>query len=587
MVRNQGGVERSVRCGFSDPDLPRAMIDHQPLVGECRRSPARARVALAVIIVFFTLSTAFATLVSIVSTGVPDTWTFMVYMDGDNDIEHDAIVDFFEMSAVDSAPNLNIVVQFDRYGGEWGHDDTSYGNWTDCKRFVITHGMAPTSANATMDIGEVDMADPQTLKDFVNWTLANYPANHYALDFWDHGGDWYGLCWDANSGGVLQLGQMGDALRALHAANPSLVYDIIALDTCSMGSIEVAYELEGQAEYLLASEIYVPDDGLNYSSLQAIIDAPGIATTDLCARFMTDYSAYYNSLLGTPEEHQLNESFTLSTIDLGAIDPLVHAIDSLAGAMIANRTSWWTQVQQARLLTQDYNGWAYDDVVDIYSLCARLGNALVGDQGARSLISNVMNAFNASVVGEIHGTNPANCIVPVDQAKGLTINFPGATACLDPMYLWNGNRFQAGTRWDEFLGAFRDGLPYPASYGPTGSAVPVGSAVTVWVSEPINTGLPYMLKVYPSGEPGSPVNGTVVYDASGNKLEFTPESDLLPGVSYTVVVSFYDPDYRQGGSSWEFSTATNVPEFPTPVLPILLILLLVTITTLRRARKPE
>jgi hypothetical protein len=35
------------------------------------------------------------------------------------------------------------------------------------------------------------MGDKQTLIDFVTWTKANYPADHYALVFWGHGWNWH------------------------------------------------------------------------------------------------------------------------------------------------------------------------------------------------------------------------------------------------------------------------------------------------------------------------------------------------------------------------------------------------------------
>ena len=64
-------------------------------------------------------------------------WTFMVYLDGDNNLEGAGIDDFLEMSAVGSTQHINIVVQFDRIGGY----DSRYDNWTTCKRFLVTPGM--------------------------------------------------------------------------------------------------------------------------------------------------------------------------------------------------------------------------------------------------------------------------------------------------------------------------------------------------------------------------------------------------------------------------------------------------------------
>ncbi len=41
-------------------------------------------------------------------------WTFMVYLDGDNNLESAAIDDFLEMAHVGSTAEVNIVAQFDR-----------------------------------------------------------------------------------------------------------------------------------------------------------------------------------------------------------------------------------------------------------------------------------------------------------------------------------------------------------------------------------------------------------------------------------------------------------------------------------------
>jgi hypothetical protein len=53
-------------------------------------------------------------------------WTFMVYMDGDNNLEPFALGDFLEMASVGSTSNVNVVVELDRSPAF----DTSYGDWT-------------------------------------------------------------------------------------------------------------------------------------------------------------------------------------------------------------------------------------------------------------------------------------------------------------------------------------------------------------------------------------------------------------------------------------------------------------------------
>src|SRR5712664_4180367 len=99
-------------------------------------------------------------------------WTVMVFMNGDNDLEPDAIRDFEEMAKVASDPAVNIVVQFDRIPGY----SNCYGNWTQTLRFCVKQNLAPTKENAVEDIGEANMGDGTVLRDFVRWAKAKYPA---------------------------------------------------------------------------------------------------------------------------------------------------------------------------------------------------------------------------------------------------------------------------------------------------------------------------------------------------------------------------------------------------------------------------
>ena len=77
------------------------------------------------------------------ATRVTRDWTYMVYLDGDNNLEAAAIDDFLEMSSVGSTPEVAVVAQMDRIAGY----DTSNGDWTDTRRFYVTHDMTPTAGD--------------------------------------------------------------------------------------------------------------------------------------------------------------------------------------------------------------------------------------------------------------------------------------------------------------------------------------------------------------------------------------------------------------------------------------------------------
>ena len=73
------------------------------------------------------------------SGAVTREWTYMVYLDGDNNLESAAVDDFLEMSSVGSTSQVAVVAQMDRIAGY----TTAYDNWTDTRRFYITPGMTP------------------------------------------------------------------------------------------------------------------------------------------------------------------------------------------------------------------------------------------------------------------------------------------------------------------------------------------------------------------------------------------------------------------------------------------------------------
>jgi len=116
-------------------------------------------------------------------------WTVMVYMNGDNDLEPWALRNYLQMAKVGSTEQVNIVCQFDRVPGYAGATP-DYDDWTQTLRFYVTKNGKPMSKQALADMGELDMGDPATLRDFVGWARSAYPAKKYMLIIWNHGQGW-------------------------------------------------------------------------------------------------------------------------------------------------------------------------------------------------------------------------------------------------------------------------------------------------------------------------------------------------------------------------------------------------------------
>ena len=83
------------------------------------------------------------------------------------------------------------------------------------------------------------MGDPAELSEFLLWTHANYPAEHYALVFWNHGGGFW-IASDDTDGGMIDVtnGELESALRPLVDQRGPI--DVVAFDACNMAQWEVA-----------------------------------------------------------------------------------------------------------------------------------------------------------------------------------------------------------------------------------------------------------------------------------------------------------------------------------------------------------
>ncbi|MCD6488404.1 MAG: hypothetical protein J7K21_04185 [Desulfurococcales archaeon] len=106
-------------------------------------------------------------------------------------------------------------------------------------------------------MGEVNTGDPDTLKSFIEFVVGNYPAEHYMLIIWDHGGGPGGAAWDYSSDDdYLTLKEIREAVE-----EAGVHLDIIGFDACLMATIDAAYEFRNVADYLVASEETEPGHG--------------------------------------------------------------------------------------------------------------------------------------------------------------------------------------------------------------------------------------------------------------------------------------------------------------------------------------
>ncbi|MDH5779184.1 MAG: clostripain-related cysteine peptidase [Candidatus Bathyarchaeota archaeon] len=390
-----------------------------------------------------------ATTPFIVGSDAVADWTFMVYLDADSDLELAGIETFLRMASIGSSPQVNIVVQMDRHPDSnttLGYDDR-YGNWMDCKRFYVTEDMIPTPGNATLHLGEVNMGHPDTLKDFVDWTISNYPADYYVLVFYGHGTGCMGVCFDVTDGtDGLFLSELRQGLSGLPA-----IMDLMLFDACSMGLIEVAYQIKDYANILIGAE------GLGFSPapyedyLSVLTSMPSMLPNEFAGVVVAAYIAWCKQQPDDPVTGIAHA--TMSAIDLTRMTSLMAAIDDFALKLKENETFYDYLISSARIDTQGYEGPYADQTgyhIDLYHF-AQLTKQYVLDDELRNVADQVMTAVEDLIITEDDKKVP--------NSHGLAIYFPdeeGKYLYRDFEVLYEATSFALDTSWDEFVRYYLD-----------------------------------------------------------------------------------------------------------------------------------
>lgn len=96
-----------------------------------------------------------------------------------------------------------------------------------------------------------------SLQRFLSFCVNKYPARHYALFILGHGvvvGNDVFLFDEHASRHALSLHELGAALREFKTEIDDAEFELVSFHSCSVSSIEVAYELQNTAKYMLASQ---------------------------------------------------------------------------------------------------------------------------------------------------------------------------------------------------------------------------------------------------------------------------------------------------------------------------------------------
>ncbi|MBN1888531.1 MAG: hypothetical protein JW850_11095, partial [Thermoflexales bacterium] len=477
----------------------------------------------------------------------------------------------------------------DRYQAGFAGD----GDWTGARRYFVRQDddLSTVSSDLVMDVGEANMASADTLIDFAAWAIDNYPADKYVLILSDHGMGWPGGWSDATAtgrsgrlplqtvlGDNLYLNELDQALAEIRAQSGIGQFEMIGMDACLMGHIEVMSALAPHARYAVFSQETEPALGWAYAAfLGELRDNPGLSGAQLGQLIVDSYivddqrivdesaradlvgrGSLLGSLFGMTSlpsaaevARQMGQNITLTAVDLQALPELMDSLNELAVALQgANQRN----VAQARSYAQSFTSVFGRDVPPSYIDLGNFAELAAQSSGARAVTdaaARLQAALQQVVIAEKHGARVAG-------ATGVSIYFPNsqlyASVAGPESYTGIAERFASESLWDDFLAFHYTGETFDADQrmavipasgaalrSPAAGGIQV-SAVNASATE-VAPGQEVRLSVDIEGENLGYVKLLVGYlDQSANSL-YVADSDYLASPETREAGGVYYPDW--------------------------------------------
>ena len=420
-----------------------------------------------------------------------DSWLIMVYSDADDEVlERDMMFDINEIETVGSTDAVQIVAQIDRFDGGYSGDK----NWKRTRRYFITQDDNLERINSDMvaDLGEVNMADGQSLTDFATWAITTYPADHYVLIMSDHGMGWPGGWSDpdpavpgpdglelTSGGDLLLLNEIAQSLADVRANTGIAAFDVIGFDACLMGHLEVAAAMAPHARVMVASQEVEPAMGWAYAAFIRelnqrtnmsavelgntivdgyIVDDLRIQDDDARAKLVAENFSSDGPLSADVVAESFSSDITLSSYNLQELPTMLSAFDDFVVALSEMEQ---TTIAEARTYSQSFEN-IFDEnydspYIDLGHFASVIAADLPADDPHQATIVALLQANSRVVTNHRNGADRPG-------ASGFSVYFPVSeiftSSYAGPdVYTTVSDTFSAETRWDDFLAFHYSGMP--------------------------------------------------------------------------------------------------------------------------------
>jgi hypothetical protein len=392
------------------------------------------------------------------------TWTWLVYMAGDNNLQGAGSTDLTEMKRVGSTDDVNVLVQFDTKANK-----------------TTRYRIEKNKLKVLEQMPGVDCGDPKVLTSFIRWGIKNFPAKHYLLDVWNHGGGWENLPADYDYDAIraakpqaaaklrrLKRSLFRTTVKRIHARSPQAraiaidcgsgdyldnqelrtavaralpagrKLDIFACDACLMNMLEIAYEMQDTARFMVGSEETEPADGWPYAAiLRPLVARPAMAPPELAKLIVQEYRKSFQ---------HTGDATTQSALDLARIPAAAAAVNALADLLLADLPQLAGTVILARDRAQKFE---MPEYIDLGDFARQLAQRLPQHAKLQTTVRDIHAALDPAAPGTLVIQN-ATTGTKMARATGVSIYFPRAE---DYAPDYGALRFSQQGRWRTFLEA--------------------------------------------------------------------------------------------------------------------------------------
>ena len=282
-------------------------------------------------------------------------WTILVYMAADNDLDIFADRNIKQMMKVGASKNFNLVLCVNTCEKKYKIKTTKIISIEKNNARILKKTTQPRLT---------DSGNEQTLIDFCKYAITMFPAEKYALIFWDHGTgaidpfmrrnirtsdlflfdqnessqfspdylssiniteqekpQYKAFCFDDSTGNFFTEKKVTKALTKICSeCLDNKKFDLIGFDACLMAMIETASFIKEFGNFMVASQEVELGAGWDYKKVLTPFLFKDLSPEEFGRHIVDTYAQTYNFI----------DDYTLSCIDLQKLEPLEENIKQIA-----------------------------------------------------------------------------------------------------------------------------------------------------------------------------------------------------------------------------------------------------------------